>query len=116
MDIQEEIGLYKKYRDSKLNNFGLQLSDFKNLDEYLGCLTWLNAKAKVVPEEFILVPIKLSEDAICNLARKRFEEGQKCHINKFGQFNESNKERWIQNQIGIIKNLHIDFLRTFKSL
>lgn len=77
---------------------------------------WQAAKAQAVPEEFILVPIKLPEDAIRNLARKRFEEGQEYCTNKFGQFNESNKERWIQDQMGIIKNLYIDFLRTFESL
>lgn len=58
MDIQKEIELYKKYRGSKINNFGLQLSDFKNLDEYLGCLTWLNAKSQVVPEGFLVVSSK----------------------------------------------------------
>lgn len=58
MDIQKEIELYKKYRGSKINNFGLQLSDFKNLDEYLGCLTWLNAKSQAVPEGFLLVSSK----------------------------------------------------------
>jgi hypothetical protein len=80
-----------------------------------GWEAWQAAKAQAVPEGFIQVPIKLPEDAIYSLARKCFEEGQSTW-NKFGQFNESNKERWIQNEMNIIKNLHIDFLRTFESL
>lgn len=87
-----------------------------NLNREINELEDQLAKAQAVPEEFILVPIKLPEDAIRNLARKRFEEGQEYCTNKFGQFNESNKERWIQDQMGIIKNLYIDFLRTFESL
>lgn len=89
---------------------------YENLDTHRLWVLWqLKTKAKAVPEEFILVPIKLPEDAIYSLARKRFEKGQSLW-NKFGQFSESNKERWIQSEMNIIKNLYIDFLRTFESL
>lgn len=50
MDIQKELASYEKYRNSKINAFGLQIGDFKNIDEYLGFLTWLNAKAQPKPE------------------------------------------------------------------
>lgn len=66
--------------------------------------------------EFITVPKQLDKNAIRKLAEKHFEESQKNCPNKFGQFNETNKERWIQNYMGKIKNLHTDFIRTFESL
>ena len=47
--------------------------------------------------EFITVPKQLDKNAIRKLAEKHFEESQKNCPNKFGQFNETNKERWIQN-------------------
>ena len=71
MDIQKELASYKKYRNSKINAFGFQISDFKNIDEYLGFLTWLSAKAQAkheingsiqIPEGFVLVPKEPTKD------------------------------------------------------
>ena len=78
MDIQKEIELYKKYRDSKLNHFGLQLSDFKTMEEYLGCLTWLNAKSQAVPEnpwvEFGFPELNKDESSDCLTSKEVFFE------------------------------------------
>ncbi|WP_313738209.1 hypothetical protein, partial [Acinetobacter sp.] len=47
------------------------LSDFKNLDEYLGCLTWLNAKAQAVPEGFVLVKASDRDQEMLELIDQR---------------------------------------------
>lgn len=65
-----------------MNNFGLQLSDFKNWDEYLGCLAWLNAKAQAVPEG-----ISTSE--------RMPEEGEEVFVHSLGQVRQVTRDsKW----------------------
>lgn len=48
MNIHDELQRYELYRTSKLNTFGVQLSDFKSYEQYMGFITWLNAKQQAI--------------------------------------------------------------------
>ena len=50
MDINKELEAFNKFRVTKLNTFGLHLSDFENTGHYLGFLTWLSAKEQALKQ------------------------------------------------------------------
>lgn len=54
MDFQKEREACKA---APFNDFGLDVKDFKTVDEYFRLLGWLAAKAQAVSEGFVLVPV-----------------------------------------------------------